>query len=234
MAAEFFPMDSLVTENAETGILEFDRAIDSAIYRGFWANLVKSGIQSDPDMVQEFFKVEATGSGMTVTVNAGFAMLNGLMYRETELKTLQLQAGGSADRIDTVVIHADTSSAVRSCYLTVLQGMPANPNESPVRRTLTRSASVYELGIADIYIPAYAAEVNPQLITDTRYDDTRSGTVRVLADLDLDTQLSTTSVNAVQNRVITNETNRIKSNLNVKVSSFNETTGALYLTSVSL
>lgn len=230
MAAEFFPMDSLVTQDAETGVLSFDRAINSEIYRGFWSNLVKTGIQSDTEGTHEYLKVEAA-NGMYVTVNPGFAMIEGLMFRETELRTLSIQASDDQDRIDTVILRSDTSSAVRNCDLYVLKGTPAS---SPVRPALTRGTSIYEIGLADIFIPANSSQISTDRITDTRYDTTRSGTVRVVADLDMDSAFSTTSLNGLQNRVITNEFNRVKSNLNVKVRSFNSTTGALYLESVSL
>jgi hypothetical protein len=61
--------------------------------------------------------------------------------------------------------------------LAVLTGA-ANPNPAPP--TLTRTPEVYELGIANILVPAGVITIPPANTTDTRADPTVCGLVNSL------------------------------------------------------
>lgn len=175
-----YPLDSHVNFNSD-GIPEFDRAITSAPFRKLIRQLVREGI--DPT-VSTSLQVYATGE-MTVTVNPGFGVVDGLLALEEELRTLVVTASdGTYDRIDTVVLRLNDNDNVRLCDLYIVQGVPAS---SPVHPDLTREGSIYELGLADIFVGAHATRITTDKITDTRYDTERCGVISPIAEFDTET-----------------------------------------------
>lgn len=175
-----YPLDSHVNFNSD-GIPEFDRAITSAPFRKLIRQLVREGI--DPT-VSTSLQVYATGE-MTVTVNPGFGVVDGLLALEEELRTLVVTASdGTYDRIDTVVLRLNDNDNVRLCDLYIAQGVPAS---NPVHPDLTREGSIYELGLADIFVGAHATRITTDKITDTRYDTERCGVISPIAEFDTET-----------------------------------------------
>lgn len=175
-----YPLDSHVNFNSD-GIPEFDRAITSAPFRKLIRQLVREGI--DPT-VSTSLQVYATGE-MTVTVNPGFGVVDGLLALEEELRTLVVTASdGTYDRIDTVVLRLNDNDNVRLCDLYIVQGVPAS---NPVHPDLTREGSIYELGLADIFVGAHATRITTDKITDTRYDTERCGVISPIAEFDTET-----------------------------------------------
>lgn len=175
-----YPLDSHVNFNSD-GIPEFDRAITSAPFRKLIRQLVREGI--DPT-VSTSLQVYATGE-MTVTVNPGFGVVDGLLALEEELRTLVVTASdGTYDRIDTVVLRLNDNDNVRLCDLYIVQGVPSS---SPVHPDLTREGSIYELGLADIFVGAHATRITTDKITDTRYDTERCGVISPIAEFDTET-----------------------------------------------
>lgn len=175
-----YPLDSHVNFNSD-GIPEFDRAITSAPFRKLIRQLVREGV--DPT-VSTSLQVYATGD-MTVTVNPGFGVVDGLLALEEELRTLVVTASdGTYDRIDTVVLRLNDNDNVRLCDLYVVQGVPSS---SPVHPDLTREGSIYELGLADIFVGAHATRITTDKITDTRYDTERCGVISPIAEFDTET-----------------------------------------------
>lgn len=125
------------------------------------------------------------GTGMNVIVNPGFAVIEGgLKYEETQ-RTLAVQASDTTyDRIDTVVLRWNDNANARSCDLYVIQGTPAS---KPVRPALNRESSVYEIGLADLFIAANSSAISSARITDTRYESARCGIISSIAEFDSDT-----------------------------------------------
>ena len=125
------------------------------------------------------------GTGMNVIVNPGFAVIEGgLKYEETQ-RTLAVQASDTTyDRIDTVVLRWNDNANARSCDLYVIQGAPAS---KPVRPALNRESSVYEIGLADLFIAANSSAISSARITDTRYESARCGIISSIAEFDSDT-----------------------------------------------
>lgn len=83
-----------------------------------------------------------------VEVEIGAALVNGRLYENTAALTLAIGANASGNpRIDTVVLRVDyTAQTIRAA---VLQGTPAG---SPVRPTLTQTAVIYEMPLADVAV----------------------------------------------------------------------------------
>jgi hypothetical protein len=69
------------------------------------------------------------------------------------------------------------SQVSRSIQLAVVDGTPA---ATPAAPALTRTSDVYELGIADVLIPAAATSIATNNITDTRLNTSLCGLVNSL------------------------------------------------------
>lgn len=176
-----YPFDSKITYDAD-GKPSYDRAITSAPLRNLYNKLFTTGIMPNPS---NCFQVIAGNEGMTVKVQPGFAVVKGCLKLEETIRTLEVQAAStSLDRIDTVVIRMNDEVNARICDLYVRQGTPAS---SPVRPDLTRSGSIYEIGLADIFIPKNTSEISQQRITDTRLETDRCGYVSSISRFDTET-----------------------------------------------
>lgn len=175
-----FPFDSHVTYESD-GTPVYDRAISSEPLRNLLHKLFTDGILPD---VSTNLQVVA-GSGMNVVVKAGFAIVQGCLKLEENDRTLAIQASSATnDRIDTVVLRLNSNDDQRYCDLYIREGTPAsNPN----RPNLVRSDSVYELGLADIFVSKTITSITQSKITDTRYEAERCGVISSLSEYDTTT-----------------------------------------------
>lgn len=164
-----YPFTSKVTFD-EHGLPKYDRAVDSAFLRKVFAAYFSDGIFYKPTNALQV----VAGSGLQVQVNPGICHIQGAMGIEPNLRTLTAEAAGTSPRIDTVVARLDLSLAVRSIELYILKGTPSS---SPQRPTLTRDATIWELGLADIAVAANSSTITQSSITDTRLDTSRCGMV---------------------------------------------------------
>ena len=181
-----FPFDSHVTYETD-GTPVYDRAISSEPLRNLLHKLFTDGILPD---VSTNLQVVA-GSGMNVVVKAGFAIVQGCLKLEENDRTLAIQASSATnDRIDTVVLRLNSNDDQRYCDLYIREGTPAT---NPTRPNLVRSDSVYELGLADIFVTKTITSITQSKITDTRYEAERCGVISSLSEFD-----TTTIYNQVQ------------------------------------
>jgi hypothetical protein len=149
-----------------------DRIYNATDFAAYFGSLVSNGI----------FYVNTTNlqvtptTGMTVSIAAGSAWINGYRYENTEAlnKTLTT-ANGSYPRIDRIVIR--WSLLNRSITAVVLTGTAA---ATPTAPALTRNAEVYELCLAEILVPQAATSITTGNITDTRLNSSLCGTVNSL------------------------------------------------------
>ena len=149
-----------------------DRIYDAVDFAAYFGSLVSNGV----------FYATATnlqvspGTGLAVGVAAGSAWINGYRYENTDALNMPLAtANGSNPRIDRIVVRLSQIS--RSIQLAVVSGTPA---ATPVAPALTRTSDVYELGIADVLVPAAATFIAPNNITDTRLNASLCGMVNSL------------------------------------------------------
>ena len=164
---EAFPFDSELTFDDHDNPI-YDRAVSSQPLRELIRGLFSTGVMPNPSTC---LQVSAGTDGMTVQVAAGFAVVDGGLCRETETRTLEVTAADNTyDRIDTVVLRWNENVDVRTADLYVVAGTPA---VNPVRPTLQRNNSVYEIGLADVFITKRVATITNDKITDTRYDSAR-------------------------------------------------------------
>lgn len=99
--------------------------------------------------------LKVTSSGMIPTVAAGRAWINGHYYRNTAsmaLASVPAAAGGS--RWDRVVVRMDKTLANRDVSVVYLQGTASN---SPTKPDLTRTDTIYDICLADIYVASGAS-----------------------------------------------------------------------------
>lgn len=163
-----YPLDSDIIFE-EDGTPQYDRAVSSQQLRKLYKTLYSDGIL--PDDTDNLRVV--TSEGMTVVVLPGFAIVNGCLKWEENEKELIVQAAGDKDRIDSVVMRLNDNDNVRSCELYIKQGAQS---QTPTRPSLTRNASIWEIGLADIYITAKSSYIPEYRISDTRYETAESGT----------------------------------------------------------
>lgn len=175
-----YPIDSHVTFDND-GIPEYDRAITSEPLRKLIKSLFKTGI--DPT-VSTNLQV-ASDEGMNVVVRPGFACVEGCMALEEDARVLAVQAASTEyDRIDTVVLRLNDNDAVRECDLYVVEGIPSS---TPVHPDLTRSGSIYEIGLADVFVGRNSTRILASKITDTRFDNSRCGILSSISEIDTTT-----------------------------------------------
>ena len=172
-----YPLDSIVNYDGN-GVPSFDRAVSSLILRRLYSYLFTNGVMLATDSTALQVGV---AEDMKVTVNAGFAVINGALRLFDEPRTLAIQASENNDRIDTVVARLDLNQDVRNIDLYVLKGVSGS---TPVRPELTRNDSVYELGLADLYITRNTTSISADRITDTRLDTQRCGVVSSISEFD--------------------------------------------------
>lgn len=173
-----FPFDSHV-EYDEHGAPSYDRAISSKPLKALIKDLFSTGVMPNPS---NNLQVSAGTDGMTVIVHAGFCVIEGGLKLEDEDRELVLDGADTQDRIDTVVMRWNDN--LRTCDLYVVKGTPAS---IPVRPALTRTSSIYEIGLADIFVTRNLDYISNSRITDTRYESARCGIVSSVSEWDTTT-----------------------------------------------
>lgn len=149
-----------------------DRVYDATDFASYFGKLVGNGIFYSSQTV---LKVSPS-NGMTISVAAGSAWINGYSYENTDDLELELStADGVNPRIDRVVIR--WSAVNREIKLAVLTGTAV---ETPAAPELTRNDDTYELGVADITVGRGAVEITAASISDTRLNSSLCGIVNSL------------------------------------------------------
>ena len=195
-----FPMDSQVTGMGDDGLPVYDRAFDSTDLREVYKTYFSNGYFAE---IGTSMHVKAA-SGMTATVEAGKVNIQGTLGFMTEDATVTFAAAGNASRVDTVVARLDLSVEKRVIELDVLKG-EEGVTTAP---SLTRDSTVWELGLADVTVPANTAAIKDENIGDTRLDTTRCGVVNPFAKLDTDSLF--TQVTAIINKASDDTTANIE------------------------
>lgn len=111
---------------------------------------------------------------MTITVNAGYAWIDGYAYHLDAPLTIQLEtASGNMNRIDNIVVRLDTANRwIKSFGVTgsYYSGTATAPE-------IERSTTIDERCLAQISVAAGTTAITQSMITDTRADNTKCGWV---------------------------------------------------------
>ncbi|AGM12123.1 tail protein [Streptomyces phage Sujidade] len=120
-------------------------------YSQFFRELQDSGVcaqASDLDL-----RVGAAGTGMTVTVQPGRAIVRGHAYSSTAVETLTIAASESQARTDRVVLRLDPTA--NSIVLAVVKGTAGGGLPALVQT----DTAIYELLLANVTVPASATVI---------------------------------------------------------------------------
>lgn len=187
------PFDSKL-QTADDGSMYEDREIFSADIAEYFGYLSTNGVCiREGESLDDQLKITAGTAGVVV-FNPGTIKIQGRMGWMEEAVEKQADAGGTKPRYDTAVIELNLSSSERRFIPKIIKGVEA---DSPVPPTLTQTANIYQLGLANIYRAANSTALGT--ITDTRNDSRRCGISKVAvpnlpgvvpADLDPNTFIS--------------------------------------------
>ena len=146
-----------------------DRKYDAADWAAYFASLIGNGVFGSPAtclMVQP-------GENTNLRILEGSAWINGYYYVNTNILPLEMATpDGILNRIDRVVVR--WSLIERAITVKIKTG---SPGSNPLAPVLQRDAGVYELALADVYVPAGAASILESNITDLRGNPSLCGTV---------------------------------------------------------
>lgn len=178
MSIQFYPFDSQVNEYTEDGLPIYDRPADSSLLRRVYTNYFYDGVLIPYSA--DSFKVTAA-SGMTLSRAAGAAIIQGAIMMDEAAGTITIDAADTLPRIDRIVARLNDDINVRAMSVEVLKG---TPSAQPTAPNVTRTATIYELVLADVAVPANVSQLTNANITDRRPDPVLCGIsgARVTAD----------------------------------------------------
>ena len=134
------------------------------------------------DSSSDHLRVEKA-QGLTLTVKAGRANINGAFYWQKDDETITLEKN-TATKSYNIILRLNDNDAYRNITLVA----------SDINGGITRSDSIYDLVLATVTVAGNASEVKGSDITDTRLDSTRCGAVtsaiKSVQSLDLFTQVT--------------------------------------------
>lgn len=153
-----------------------DRLYNARDISRYFENVLSSGIFK---RIENCFKVSAF-SGMNLSVAPGAGLIECQWFRsEIDEGVTVPTAHAVLPRFDNVVARLDLSDSVRAITLTVVPGTPA---EAPKAPDPVRTADIYDLVLALVYVPAGATEITEANLTDVRSNDWYCGYVHSLVD----------------------------------------------------
>lgn len=164
-----------------------DRPYNAEDIGAFMAPFFSGGVFANPS---SNLQVTASGSGMTVTIQPGYALLKGNdgklhMYQVTSALALTIAtADGANNRIDRIVVRLDTANRVISAQ--IKQGAYAT---TPTAPAVEQDADYWELALADVSVPAGTASISQAAVTDQRLNTAVCGVVAATVQ-----QLDTTTL----------------------------------------
>lgn len=120
---------------------------------------------------QDSLRVEPAGDSMAVVVNPGACVIDGYFYALMDdggsAKRLNLAVSGASPRIDLVVARLDLTTSVsgRKITLEIKQG---TPGASPTAPAITSTATIKEISLARVTVPASSTAIVAENIEDAR------------------------------------------------------------------
>lgn len=133
----------------------------------YYANMFENGVSATAnDMTMKVSRYTSN----TIRVATGFAIVNGYYLYQDVVKSITVNKDASYDRIDRVVVRLDVTNM--NVIIELKQGTASS---KPVAPGLTRTSSIYELSLAQIYVSNASGVAT---VTDERYDANLCGTIR--------------------------------------------------------
>lgn len=133
----------------------------------YFSNIYENGVNvTSSDMGMKVTRYSST----SLRVAIGFAIINGYYLYQDVTKSITISKNATYDRIDRVVVRLDVANMKVSIELK--QGTASSKPTAPA---LTRTTSVYELSLAQIYVNAASGITT---VTDERYNTSYCGAIR--------------------------------------------------------
>lgn len=156
----------------------WDRDYDAKSFRDYFGQFISNGVFGSPTNQLKVIP----GTGLSVIVTAGWAMINGAYYHNDSDKVITIPANTqSSSRIDSIKLRY--SEADRSIIAGGYTG----------DTTVTRGDSIYDLKLAEVTVTPGAVTITAANILDTRPNEEVCGFVigvlRVETTADLFSQL---------------------------------------------
>lgn len=156
--------------------IEMDRTYSAEQFAEYFRSFFSTGVFDTGDNLQ----VIADGIDMNIKVHYGIALIEGYGYwLEDDGRgpyTFALTAGNQP-RIDRVVLRLDKRLTEREIHLALIKG---EESAQPVAPLLTRTGIVYEVSLAQVYVPAHTIAITDAQITDERESQDVCGVVELL------------------------------------------------------
>lgn len=144
-----------------------DRQYDAKAYSDSLAVIIGNGVRRS-----EADDLKVTANGMVAVMNSGYAWINGHYYINTASKAFSIPTAPSGGaRWDRIVIRCDDPTSARTVHAVYLTGTAGS---NPAKPTITRNDSIYDIVIAEIYVPALSTSPT---VNDTRGDASVCGWV---------------------------------------------------------
>lgn len=154
--------------------LNGDRVYNADDMSTYFKGLISDGVYEN---VGGALQVLA-GTGMTVNVQTGRAIINSKWLENDAVLTLPITAAHvTLNRYTAVVIHLDMSA--RTIDIITKDGTPAT---TPTKPTLTNGSTVKEFCLAYIYVAAGATSISQSNITDNRANTNECGWITGLVE----------------------------------------------------
>lgn len=161
MAITYFPFNSVIVNNKP------DRAANAETMALYLKTFFTDGIVLDTSAAMQ---VKAK-SGLTVAIQPGTAFVDGRIMHSSAVENFTLDdASGVLNRIDRIILRLDYAN--RLMKFLVLKG---EEGSEPTAPAITRSADIYDMCLAEVYIGATVTELTQANITDKRADTTVCG-----------------------------------------------------------
>ena len=140
----------------------WDRNYDSADFRNYFKQFISNGVFGTPTNQLKVIP----GTGLSVIVTPGWAMINGAYYHNDSNKVITIPANSqSSARIDSIRLRYSESSRTIEAL-----GFTGDT-------TLIRGDTVYDLEIAEVTVNPGVVEISASYITDKRTDENVCGLV---------------------------------------------------------
>jgi hypothetical protein len=153
-----------------------DRKYKAEIFAGYFSKFITNGVFPLP---ADNLRVAAYDR-MRIKAHPGTGYINGYLYENTDTLILTVPtADGVKPRLDRVVLR--WSQIDRNIRIRIKEGIP---DADPSPPSLERTADIYELGLADLYVAQGAYEIKEADITDTRLETGSCGIVNSLLQAD--------------------------------------------------
>lgn len=169
-----------------------DRKYDATYWADYFSSFIENGVflTTGADLS---LNISPYGD-RAVILRPGKAFVNGYFYHNDDDLSIDIPAGDpTRNRIDSVIIQWNLSERQIKAVL-----RSSTPAENPTPVTPTRTAEVWELVVAEIFVGKGDAQVTITNIKDKRYDPTVCGIVTSVGQ-----PIDTTKLNELIDKLFT-------------------------------